>query len=97
MWPELLFRSSVSRYLGLIDIARVTANKRRLTEGLRSTSSSPEETSSFVVDVHTSGLAVTIEPAGSKSWMVYYRFGGKVRWYRIGGATSIELKDAQAG
>jgi integrase len=75
-------------------MTRATANKRRLTEGfvdrLR-----PKETSFLTWDTHTRGLAVRIEPTGSKSWMVYYRHGSKVRWYRIGGATSIELKDAR--
>jgi integrase len=75
-------------------MTRATANKRRLTEGFVN-KLRPKETSFLVWDEYTRGLSVRVEPTGSKSWMVYYRSSGKVRWYRIGGASSIKLPDAR--
>jgi integrase len=76
-------------------VTRAAPNKRRLTEGFVAKLKPREDTSFLVWDEHTRGLSVRVEPTGSKSWMVYYRSCGKVRWYRIGGASSIELKDAR--
>jgi integrase len=76
-------------------MTRAAANKRKLTEGFVRKLKPNPETSFLVWDVHTRGLTVRIEPTGSKSWMVYYRAAGKVRWYRIGSASSIGLSDAR--
>ncbi|MGZ3308636.1 MAG: tyrosine-type recombinase/integrase, partial [Xanthobacteraceae bacterium] len=75
-------------------MTRALPNKRRLTEGFVRKLKAREQT--FLVwDEYTRGLTVRVEPTGSKSWMVYYRHAGKVRWYRIGGASSIKLPDAR--
>jgi hypothetical protein len=75
-------------------MTRGAANKRRLTEGFVN-KLKPKETSFLVWDEYTRGLSVRVEPTGSKSWMVYYRHSGKIRWYRIGNASSISLPDAR--
>jgi hypothetical protein len=74
-------------------MTRSAPNKRRLTDGFLK-KVKPRETSFLVWDEYTRGLAVRVEPTGSKSWVVYYRSSGKPRWYRIG-ASSIELKSAR--
>jgi integrase len=76
-------------------MTRAAANKRRLTEGFVRKLKPKQETSFLVWDEYTRGLSVRVEPTGSKSWMVYYRYGGKPRWYRIGSASSIKLPDAR--
>jgi integrase len=76
-------------------LTRSAANKRRLTDGFLKKLKPRQQTSFLVWDEYTRGLVVRVEPTGSKSWMVYYRSSGRPRWYRIGGATSIELKDAR--
>jgi integrase len=76
-------------------MTRSAPNKRRLTDGFLKKIKPREQTSFLVWDEYTRGLAVRVEPTGSKSWMVYYRSSGRPRWYRIGGASSIELKDAR--
>jgi hypothetical protein len=76
-------------------MTRAAPNKRRLTEGFVNRLKPRTETSFLVWDEYTRGLSVRVGPTGSKSWMVYYRASSKVRWYRLGGTSSINLKDAR--
>jgi hypothetical protein len=41
------------------------------------------------------GLALQVGPSGSKSYKLVYRFGGRPRWYTIGKADAISLKEAR--
>jgi integrase len=41
------------------------------------------------------GLAVVVQPTGHKAWKCIYPFHGRPRWYHIGSADSIGLKDAR--
>jgi integrase len=41
------------------------------------------------------GLAVTVQPSGSKAWKCVYSHHARPRWYHIGSADSIGLKDAR--
>lgn len=47
-------------------------------------------------DTLTSGLALQIQPSGHKCFKLIYRFDGRVRWYSIGSAAQVDLKDARA-
>jgi hypothetical protein len=78
-----------------MEMTRSAPNKRKLTEGFLKRLKPREKTSFLVWDEYTRGLSVRVEPTGATSWMVYYRSCGKPRWYRIGSASSIELKDAR--
>lgn len=69
-------------------------NRRRLTDafinGLRS-----QDRAFAVWDTKQRGLAITIQPTGSKAWKAVYHFHGRPRWYHIGDADAIGLADAR--
>jgi integrase len=68
-------------------------HKRKLTDQFISGLSS--ERRSLVRDTKVSGLALAIYPTGRKVFKCVYPFGGRTRWYTIGKADAVELKDAR--
>jgi hypothetical protein len=46
-------------------------------------------------DTKQGGLVLRIQPSGHRSWRVFYRTGGQVRWYHVGNAAGISLSDAR--
>jgi integrase len=71
-----------------------TPNKRKLTDLFVSTVK-PAERAFVVWDAKQVGLALAVQPTGSKAWKFIYRFGGKPRWLTIGNASAIGLADAR--
>jgi hypothetical protein len=70
-------------------------NKRRLTD-LYVANVQPREGGAFLTwDERQPGLALAVQPTGSKAWKFVYRSGGKPRWLTIGNATAIGLADAR--
>lgn len=57
----------------------------------------PDSRLFIAYDTHQRGLAVTVQPkSGTKSWKaLYYAPGGRPRWYHIGDASAIGLRDAR--
>src|SRR5215472_13976064 len=68
--------------------------KRKLTD-LFVTSVKPAERAFLVWDAKRPGLALAVQPTGTKAWKFVYRFGGKPRWLTIGNASAIGLADAR--
>jgi integrase len=69
-------------------------NKRKLTD-LFVTTVKPADRAFVVWDQKQAGLALAVQPTGSKAWKFIYRFGGKPRWLTIGNASAIGLADAR--
>jgi integrase len=68
--------------------------KRKLTE-LTVRSLKPEATAYQVWDERQHGLAIRVQPSGSRSWYVVYSLRNRVRWYHIGNANALGLADAR--
>jgi integrase len=69
-------------------------NKRKLTDLFVSTVK-PADRPFIVWDAKQAGLALAVQPTGSKAWKCIYRFRGKPRWLTIGNARAIGLADAR--
>jgi integrase len=70
-------------------------NKRRLTD-LFVASVKPRAGGAFLTwDDRQPGLALAVQPTGSKAWKFIYRSGCRPRWLTIGNATAIGLADAR--
>jgi integrase len=69
-------------------------NKRKLTD-IFVTSVKPAAHAFVVWDQKQVGLALSVQPSGSRAWKFIYRFGGKPRWLTIGNASAIGLADAR--
>jgi integrase len=75
-------------------MTRATPNRRRLTDGfIRKLK--PQQSSFLIHDEYQRGLAVRVEPTGSKSWVCIYNFQRRSRWYLIGKADAIDLAGAR--
>jgi integrase len=70
-------------------------NKRKLTDLFVSTVKPAMHGRALVWDTKQAGLALAVEPTGSKAWKFIYRFGSKPRWLTIGNASAIGLADAR--
>jgi integrase len=71
------------------------ARKRRLTE-LAVRKSRPESGRAFLIwDTLQRGLALQVQPTGSKAWKVIYNRRGRPRWLHLGDAGAIGLADAR--
>src|SRR5262245_30911539 len=69
-------------------------DRRRLTDATIHSLKATDRT--FAVwDTKQKGLAVTVQPTGTKAWKVVYHFAGRPRWYHIGSADAIGLADAR--
>ena len=68
--------------------------KRQLTE-LFIEKAKPEERAYLVWDEKQHGLVLQMQPTGAKAWKAIYRFNGRPRWYHIGKASAVGLKDAR--
>jgi integrase len=68
--------------------------KTRLTE-LTIRNLKPEATTYQVWDERQHGLAIRVQPTGSKSWYVVYSLRGRVRWYHLGNVNALGLTDAR--
>jgi integrase len=55
----------------------------------------PQKNSYLLHDTYQRGLAVRVQPSGSKSYLCIYRHGGRPRWYHIGSADAFRLADAR--
>jgi integrase len=69
-------------------------NKRKLTD-LFVSAVKPGDRAFIVWDQKQAGLALAVQPTGSKAWKFVYRSGGKPRWLTFGNATAIGLADAR--
>jgi integrase len=69
-------------------------NKRRLTDTYVSRVR-PRDRAFIVWDTKTAGLAVVVQPTGTRVFKFVYRRGGAPRWYTIGRATTIGLAAAR--
>jgi integrase len=70
------------------------AQKRRLTE-LFIRKAKPRDSAYLVWDTHQRGLALRVQPSGSRSWVVVYSRRGRPRWLHLGKADAIGLADAR--
>ncbi len=68
--------------------------KRRLTE-LYVRRVKPESTTFLVWDDLQRGLALRVQPTGSKAWKCVYSRHGRPRWLHLGDANAIGLADAR--
>jgi integrase len=54
------------------------------------------ESKAFAIwDTHLKGFCLRVQPTGQKSFKVVYSWRGQPRWYHIGDAKKLTLKDAQ--
>ena len=68
-------------------------NKRKLTDQFIGGISSDART--IVWDTKVGGLALAVYPTGRKVFKCVYPFQGRTRWYTIGRADAVNLKDAR--
>jgi len=68
--------------------------KTKLTE-LAVRSLKPAAAAYVVWDDRQHGLAIRVQPTGSKSWYVVYSLRNRVRWYHLGNANAIGLAGAR--
>jgi integrase len=66
----------------------------RITE-LTVRKAEPHESAYQIWDTHQRGLALRIQPSGSRSWVVVYNRHGRTRWLTLGPADAISLADAR--
>ena len=69
-------------------------NKRRLTE-LSVRKLRPRAATYLIWDTLQRGLAVRVQPTGSRAWKVIYSRHGRPRWLHLGDAGAIGLADAR--
>jgi len=74
--------------------AKRPAQKRKLTE-LFVRKAKPRDAAYLVWDTYRPGLALRVQPGGSKSWCVIYSRHGRSRWLTLGDADAIDLADAR--
>jgi integrase len=70
------------------------ARRRNLTE-FYVARSKPERIAYNTWDAKQPGLVLRVQPSGHRSWRVFYRCHGLARWYHVGNAASIAIKDAR--
>jgi integrase len=68
--------------------------KRKLTE-LAIRKLQPESCAYLIWDTHQHGLAIRVQPTGSRAWMCVYSYRGRPRWLHLGDARAIGLADAR--
>ena len=68
--------------------------KRNLTE-LFVKKLKPEQRAFLVWDSKQHGLALQLQPTGSRAWKAIYSFHGRPRWLHLGDANAIGLADAR--
>ena len=69
--------------------------KRRLTE-LTIRKARPDKHAAYLIwDTYQRGLALSVQPTGTKSWKVIYSRAGRPRWLHIGNANAIGLAAAR--
>jgi integrase len=79
----------------------MTINKRRATHAVRLTeltvrNARPAKTAYLIWDTHQRGLALRVQPTGTRSFVVVYSRQGRPRWLLMGKADAIALSDARA-
>ena len=74
--------------------AKRPTQKRRLTE-LFIRKAKPRDSAYLVWDEKQGGLALRVQPTGSRSWVVVYSRQGRPRWLHLGKADAIGLADAR--
>jgi integrase len=73
---------------------RRPAHKRRLTE-LSVRKLKPRATTYLIWDTLQRGLAIRVQPSGSRAWKVIYSRHGRPRWLHLGDVAAIGLADAR--
>jgi integrase len=68
--------------------------KRQLTE-LSAKKARPERAAYLVWDTKQHGLALQVQPTGSRAWKCIYSRHGRPRWLHLGNANAIGLSDAR--
>jgi integrase len=69
--------------------------KRKLTELFINQTAKPRDAAYLVWDTKAGGLALRVQPGGSKSWVVVYSRFGRSRWLTLGPTNRIGLADAR--
>jgi integrase len=70
------------------------ARKLRLSE-LSIHQAKPKTAAYAMWDTKQHGLALRVQPSGSRSWYCVYSYHGRPRWLRLGDAGAIGLSDAR--
>ena len=78
----------------------ITARRKRATRKQRLTEltvrkAKPQACAYQVWDTQQRGLALRVQPTGSRSWVTVYNRHGRTRWLTIGNADAIGLADAR--
>ena len=73
---------------------KAEAHKRKLTE-LFVRKVRPRDKAYLVWDEHQHGLALRVQPTGTKSYVTVYSRRGRPRWLHHGNAKAIGLSDAR--
>jgi len=68
--------------------------KLRLSE-LSVHKAKPKTAAYAMWDTKQRGLALRVQPSGSRSWYCVYSYHGRPRWLRLGDAGAIGLSDAR--
>ncbi|HVD83500.1 MAG TPA: integrase family protein [Bradyrhizobium sp.] len=74
--------------------SKAAARKARLTE-LSVRKLKPQPTAYLLWDTLQRGLALRVQPTGTKAWKAIYSFHGRPRWLHLGDANAIGLADAR--
>jgi Arm domain-containing DNA-binding protein len=72
-----------------------TTTRRKLTDSYVRDLSPDHDRAHLVWDAQQPALAVLLQPSGHRAWKVIYRHNARPRWFTIGDATKVEIKDAR--
>jgi integrase len=75
--------------------AKHLVQKRKLTDLFIKQTAKPRDAAYLVWDTKAGGLALRVQPGGSKSWVVVYSRHGRSRWLTLGPTNRIDLADAR--
>jgi integrase len=74
---------------------KAPVQKRKLTDLFINQTAKPRDVAYLVWDTKAGGLALRVQPGGSKSWVVVYSRHGRSRWLTLGPTNRIGLADAR--
>jgi hypothetical protein len=74
--------------------AKAAPARRKLTDRYVRTVK-PNATRALYWDTVQAGLALSVEPSGHKAYKLVFAFNGRSRWYTIGAADRLGLKEAR--
>jgi hypothetical protein len=77
------------------DGTAAATTRRKLTDTYVRNLPPDDDRARLIWDATQPALAVLVQPSGHRAWKVIYRHNARPRWFTVGDATKIEVKDAR--